>query len=233
MNIFKLSASIFAIVSFVAFLVYYSIKKTNLRAEMSCMRSQKSIGNQLAMYVQDYDGYFPREDVFTEGKFSSVSIESCPSAVRSPAYDELKRSFEKQKFPGYAYNSNLSMNTEYRSESTHRLDPTQAYLYHRRHVSEIVYPGNTVEVAEAPAGILTAQSASHKKYGQGKLSKMERAWERHRGGANYLFCDGHTRWLRVEQFAPSSDPEHDVNDGRHPSLLVRSKPLVDSPIPHR
>ena len=93
--------------------------------------------------------------------------------------------------------------------------------------AEILYPSMTISVMDGPMASRSSYTIvqcpqidcrfhagdSRAQYPPG----MEKSWERHNGGANYLFCDGHAKWYEVGQV----DQSGRGNQGKVPSFSLK------------
>ena len=123
-------------------------------------------------------------------------------------------------FSGYACNERLSSATTIKSR----------FFIQGIGEMHLQYPSTTVILLEARAGIIAmaapdvfpwhsvgpwTQEPDRLNLGhyEKELSQQKGGAERHSGGANYAFADGHVKWLKPEQL--SADPK---NDGVHPGF---------------
>lgn len=160
----------------------------------SCASNQKQLSLGLRLYVQDYDGFFiPSGDIFTvPGGWSerlapyvkSSQLFQCPS-------EGTRQNNFALDYTDYYYNLNLGPRS--------RGSVNEARIEHS---------ANTIVLGEG-----TSRESDYSCLGLGEdecffslftVTVPASATKRHFEGANYLFADGHVKWLRPSAIAGSS-----------------------------
>jgi prepilin-type processing-associated H-X9-DG protein/prepilin-type N-terminal cleavage/methylation domain-containing protein len=168
--------------------------------QSSCQSNLRQINQALQIYISDYDDVYPPMDLVVSKEFPEVlrlSELRCPMSPSSPEGRHTK-------IDSYAFNGHLmtiigvGVNRVFRS-------------------SEIIYPSTTVTFAEVTPPERILQAPDPFKYKKPYPYGQIRGWERHGGGANYVFCDGHVKW-HTENQVDCSPP--DTNNGSRPSFGV-------------
>lgn len=195
----------------------------------SCASNLRQVNIALASYVSDNDGYFP---VIGTARENSQDAALWYDAV-SPYLKSKRMKCSNVVLPGefagedgqfilsgYALNARLNQNGG--GKKLNLLPHGEMRLQ---------FPSLTISVLEARAGIVAASTPDvapwrvigpwikrpvdillsyyHKEV---SLQKKGGA-ERHSGGANYAFADGHVKWLKPEHLYPGAK-----SDGIHPGF---------------
>ena len=119
---------------------------------------------------------------------------SCPNQLAVHSEDFPDRRID---YCGYAYNRNLS----------HHIHSHQGYELYGSANRALEYPALTVLAFDARAGILSLRSPDAQRRIGGiwrsdltaQILAQPPGSQRHQGGANYVFADGHASWLRPSQ----------------------------------
>ena len=210
--------AIIAILAAILFPVFARARENARRA--SCQSNLKQIALGVTQYTQDYDEHFPRiitgsaPDIFGWGGniqpyLKSIQIFVCPSATGTQ-----NASPDNNNFQTYQMNTMLNKN-----------NPSQS-----RVLAEVPSPSGTVMLADAPygtarnntSGCVGEYSASN--YGapcdnSASLGTTAAAWmplppsatsvnapQRHLGGSNFAFVDGHVKWFKASERVSSGAP---------------------------
>ena len=175
-------------------------------------------GLALLTYVEDYDGMSPPlAKAMPDSKpgqaentppwcdllvpYRNGGISACPErAVPSGLAAEMK---DKPQASGYAYNGNLAGVVWLAYDKTAPMNTSIKWLK---------TPELTVAVFDARVGSLILNAPDVDKAGENQ-SGITPGATRHRGGANYLFGDGHVNW-----FVRTGLTTGEKGDGIHPGF---------------
>ena len=209
------------IVVVVMVLLVSTIWQSRQRAlNASCISSERQITSALALYLQDYDGYYPVIDtgsanfrdrkVWTQALSPYVSRRIiCPLVARPGALAQL---WADPFATGYAMNENLN-NFHFLSYGAHYRGQSDAVL---------VSSATTVVIADSRACVISInmpdinseylEGTYCKRYASEVFREVE-GGKRHQGGANYSFGDGHAKWFPPLQLRTGVN-----GDGIHPGF---------------
>ncbi len=170
--------------------------------QANCQSNLHQIGLALNMYGQDYDGALPftwtgcpsptnytwRVAIFAYARNAEVFM--CPAERVSTPFDGTIPDVGKEA--GYAINM------------VHwQVGPPTPPGEWGVHEALVELPAETVHVVEADGAYEWSNEGGTGPNNHGSVRDDE-ATERHSGGANYLFCDGHVKPLRPSQLQCSS-----------------------------
>jgi prepilin-type N-terminal cleavage/methylation domain-containing protein/prepilin-type processing-associated H-X9-DG protein len=187
--------AIIAILAAILFPVFGRARENARRS--SCQSNLKQIGLGFAQYTQDYDETFPVEQMnataspgpygWADGLqpyLKSIQIFQCPSDTREPTSDPTAAGYTD-----YFYNIGLARGaggTTVRGATLSQVDfPTFTIV-----TAETNHTGSGGQTSNA-RGANRGGSGNAQTVGGGSL-----AMQRHLEGSNWLFVDGHVKWLR-------------------------------------
>ncbi|MCW3054244.1 MAG: hypothetical protein JWN14_3414 [Chthonomonadales bacterium] len=204
--------------------VYLSAKRHG--EDATCLSELRQTSLALSLYISDYDSYYPSvisatfRNNHTESDqtwrdmlvpyFKTRSFSRCPIAFPSSSMVTNVRQID---ICGYAYNQLLSRHSRTKTSKE----------YFGQNESYVVYPSLTVSIFDARPGILALRKPDTARI----PDEMRGIWRtdiindimslapgasRHHGGANYVFADGHAKWLQPEQIS-SLDQSDGVRPG--------------------
>ncbi len=183
---------VIAIIAILAAILFPVFARAREKArQTSCLSNQKQLALAWHMYVQDYDEWIPPYSrmVWTGGSYywgerwyevlapyiKNTQVFGCPS---NPVY-----------WIGYAYNG------------YYLREPAWGQPQGASTLSEISKPAETIMCGESLAGQYFLYMPSH-------VNIASLVWrftfDRHNGGCNYSFCDGHAKWLNKGEFPPDN-----------------------------
>jgi prepilin-type processing-associated H-X9-DG protein len=222
---------VIAIIAILAAILFPVFAQAREKArQTACLSNTKQIGMGLLMYMDDSDEVYPRHFTvgqaippatgtvnlswpqFTYAYTKNTGIYTCPSRTELAWRDP---SNYVQSYSQVTYGLNYWLNTYYYPECT---------------VATIVKPAETVWVAEngigsAPTGwYLTYPSFYGYKYptstayGIAAPNAVARLANRHNGGLNIIWCDGHAKWMKRETI------ENDVCDDGVQPVSTKARP---------
>lgn len=87
--------------------------------------------------------------------------------------------------------------------------------------SLLPYPATTVLACDEASGVFLTAGPDPHKYGGHRPEDEERGWQRHSGGANYAFCDQHSKWYREEAVGYNSTDF--PNKGTQPTFALSDR----------
>jgi prepilin-type N-terminal cleavage/methylation domain-containing protein/prepilin-type processing-associated H-X9-DG protein len=194
--------AIICLLAAILFPVFARARENARRA--SCQSNEKQIGLAFAQYVQDNDERYPiarnatpRGDGWVHSLYpyhKSYQLFQCPSEKRGPANGRVS---------DYYANRNIMRLSPYGGNSIQGISPTL--------VASIAQAANTVLVGEAidSTNINCPSLDTGCHAGSSSLTNVSSGVILngiHLEGANYLFVDGHVKWLKPEQVKPTDPP---------------------------
>lgn len=196
---------------------------------VACLQTVRQINIALLLYTGDNDGMFiPQPPQPTDlwrtpdhrtswlgalDPYLKTAVLPCPS-VSLPERLAALRILETA---GYAYNYILGKN------GLPQMAPSDVQRFQGFSEAAVPYPALTVSIFEARVGIVALPMHDYMTDGnrfagfafwlkgyESEIWQQPLGVERHNGGANYAFVDGHTRWLQDAAFGDSN-----VCDGKN------------------
>jgi prepilin-type N-terminal cleavage/methylation domain-containing protein/prepilin-type processing-associated H-X9-DG protein len=206
--------AIIAILAAILFPVFARARENARRA--SCQSNEKQIGLGFAQYIQDYDGRYPKYEFATtpttgwaevlQPYLKSDQIFQCPSeptkAVATPS---------TFGYSDYTYSQNIS---DLFPGGTPRPVCNE---------SEFTFPTNTAIVFEGQTGTsnktMQCNDFVNRNVNGAVVAEYDGA-RRHLEGSNWLFADGHVKWLKPEKFSLATSAPSATNLSILPSDRV-------------
>jgi prepilin-type N-terminal cleavage/methylation domain-containing protein/prepilin-type processing-associated H-X9-DG protein len=187
---------VIAIIAILAAILFPVFARAREKArQTSCLSNQKQIGLAWTMYVQDYDENIPPYSIrypddswgpkwytIIEPYLKNEQILVCPS----------NRGVDRS----YAYNGYFLVNPQWDMYPDHSAN----------FLSEIEEPASTIVLGESKNNYFFLYLPSHKNIDS---LKDRFTFDRHNGGCNYSFADGHAKWLGEGQFPPDNSTVDD------------------------
>ena len=181
--------AIIAILAAILFPVYAKLKE-KARATQ-CLSNMRQIGTAIMAYADEYDGCYPfayrldnwsdwqhwtwRERIF---EFThSTAILMCPGITVTPGY-----SLPGGNIPHYGMNVAV-------------VCPSNSPLAYTRKITDVPQPSDTILVGENKDGDWSSEAGSER----ARFGEAGTYWAYHNGGSNFIFCDGHAKWMSMTQ----------------------------------
>ena len=191
-------------------LIAFFVRVRDTRRRTACADNLRSIGQALRMYVADNDGFLPGEDQWRGNTFPATHRAGCPVAEPIPKLDPPLPD-TGEGLPGYAFNVRLQ---------TAPVFVAGHYVHGQITAAALTHPQTTIAVFDYTNGLTTAPALDI--YGNrngGWPHVLAKGWQRHNGGGNYLFCDGHVGWFAEAQILPNL-PDICRGDATHPNFCT-------------
>ena len=180
---------VIAIIAILAAILFPVFARAREKArQISCLSNLKQMGLAFFMYTSDYDETFPMVPMWKtnlQPYIRNTQINFCPSRKHLPWYY------------GQGYNIGLS-------------DPYVAGVPGRSE-AEIVSPSHKILVAEwdrcnagppvGPPGLFSGGATCY-----WSVTRI------HNGGSNVLFCDGHAKWMRPDEYHSNAERADDAGN---------------------
>jgi prepilin-type N-terminal cleavage/methylation domain-containing protein/prepilin-type processing-associated H-X9-DG protein len=182
--------AIIGILAAIAFPVYFKQKEKT--QSISCMSNLRQQWMGLRSYIEDNDGYWPIYNGLVDNVKKKTATLACPSYVKTNKALGL---------PEIGYGFNMGF-IGLPPVNPARLDST------------IKFPTTTVAVAETTQGHDTGRDKCIP--GDLGANGMVCRGDRHNGGGNFVFCDGHAQWYMPSAVTGLDDVR--LIDGTFPSF---------------
>ena len=200
---------VIAIIAILAAILFPVFARAREKArQASCQSNLKQIGLAFAMYAQDYDERMPRGSGYVapttiqatygewyitlEPYIKNTQIYNCPSAP----YTDINSGGVNSgpTWPGYGvgYTRNLWSS----------MLP----------LAQIVEPANCILLVEGRNNYARWQCPAHlagtspDPSGSSPATNYGWSYNRHNDGSNYLFFDGHVKWIKVDPIGSTAPP---------------------------
>jgi len=220
---------VIAIIAILAAILFPVFAQAREKArQTACLSNEKQIGSALMMYQQDYDGALmkdtydkntPRGGLWSlvlQPYIKSANVFLCPSddaPVKLVALDTSGTPVETVSSYVPSYNAIPEYNYVPPTESSFTSPASMIVLAERRATlangtAIAPYKGVTTFIPQACPGwtlgneyrLATMADAQATLAGTSDKPEIVRIkWDRHSGGSNYIFADGHAKWFRLEQ----------------------------------
>ena len=198
----------------------------------TCQSNLKTIGQVARMYADDNDGQWADHSVWvrwnqadnvyppTPRPASYPRLAGCPLLQIPPErVDELSA---RGYINGYAVNLAFTSWNYHREIVDGEVKDEHPPVTDR----DIVYPATTVLFCDAALDVTGTGAPDPFSDASPYPYNIERAWERHKGGGNYLFCDGHVKLFHKDDVLPVFPF---INDGTKPSFALSTRPAKQNP----
>ncbi len=191
-------------------LILFFLRAQTAQRRVVCTDNLRQIGQALQIYIADNDGYLPGEDQWRGNTFPARHRVGCPVAEPIPELDPPLPA-TGEGLPGYAFNARLG-------GAPRMIDGRFANT--QLAYAALTHPQNTIAVFDYTSGLPIAPTLDT--YGNqhgGWPRVLAKGWQRHDGGGNYLFCDGHVGWFTASQIMPNL-PDICHGDATHPNFCT-------------
>ena len=208
---------VIAIIAILAAILFpvFALAREKARSSM-CLSNQKQLGTAMMMYIQDYDERFP------------TWLDDVPKDADHPngknTWVENLQPYSKNKkiwlcpsdnTPGFKTTDPKSQNSYWLNAYIFRWSGRNSQVkspYPSAALAEINYPATTIVFCDGPAndGQHVWPGPPHEWCGT--VAWCLGAEQRHSGGINFTFADGHVHWYRVEQLKTTYDPADAATD---------------------
>lgn len=192
---------VIAIIAILAAILFPVFARAREKArQSSCLSNQKQLGLAWTMYVQDYDENIP-----------PYSLRTWNPASWGPKWFQLIQPYIKNEqilvcpsdrgeTIGYAYNGYFLVNEENQTAT-----PGYGWDMYPSHsadfLSDIEQPASMIVLGESLNSYYFLYLPSH--INNSSLN-YRFTFDRHNGGCNYAFADGHSKWLGEGNFPPDN-----------------------------
>jgi prepilin-type processing-associated H-X9-DG protein/prepilin-type N-terminal cleavage/methylation domain-containing protein len=176
--------AIICVIAAILFPVFSRVRENGRRA--SCSSNLKQLHSAIQQYVQDNDSHYPRQanwESATKPYINDLGILICPS---QPAHGDHHGIISDYGFNATRFNFIANLRAKGAHDSM-VVVPTQFVLLEDAGDTENGAPFQTLDFP---------QSCGVTLFGSGSASKGYSTV--HAEGANYLFGDGHVKWLKPE-----------------------------------
>ena len=219
---------VIAIIAILAAILFPVFAQAREKArQTACLSNEKQLGTALQMYQQDYDGALmkntydkntPRGGLWSLvlQPYINANVFLCPSddaPIKLTALDTSGTPVETVSSYVPSYNAIPEYNYVPPAESQFTSPASMIVLAERRATlangaAIAPYKGVTTFIPQACPGwtlgkeyrLATMADAQTALAGTSDKPEIVRIkWDRHGGGANYIFADGHAKWFRLEQ----------------------------------
>jgi prepilin-type N-terminal cleavage/methylation domain-containing protein/prepilin-type processing-associated H-X9-DG protein len=204
---------VIAIIAILAAILFpvFAMAREKARSSM-CLSNQQQVGTAMMMYLQDYDERFP------------PWLDDVPKDADHPngqnTWVENLQPYSKNKkiwfcpsdnTPGFKTTDPKGPNSYWLNAYIFRWSGRNSQVkspYPSAALSEIPYPATTIVFCDGPSN---DGQPHHVWPGPphewcGTVAWCLQGEQRHSGGINFTFADGHVHWYRVEQLKTTFDP---------------------------
>jgi prepilin-type N-terminal cleavage/methylation domain-containing protein/prepilin-type processing-associated H-X9-DG protein len=218
--------AIISILAAILFPVFARARENARRA--SCMSNMKQIGLGVMMYVQDYDGRYLCH--YSDGKLWPQQLE--PYTKSTQVFDcasfghKFTGGYDSGIAYGYnywftnwpAYNYNATMSSIARPAETILIAETgnsaSSNLSNGYYLSYPGYYGGSGSgVSGGTNSCVTTGGRLNQYYGYDCNTAQARLTDRHMGGLNIIWADGHVKWMRRDVIESDTGPNNTTPTG--------------------
>ena len=213
--------AIIAILAAILFPVFARARENARRA--SCQSNLKQIGLGVMQYVQDYDETYPVRWDFNGGGMSATDNQAW--VLHIYPYIKSTQVFKcPSSYPNPAYANNEYINLNYPGQPVLRFPTRYSYGINQNVVTNagLATPEAPIKMSEIQApsllflmsdslseainsnlwGVVNAGDSTNAPWTT--TSAIVPGFDRHLGGSNILYADGHVKWQKQENIAKDS-----------------------------
>ncbi len=191
---------VIAIIAILAAILFPVFARAREKARSaSCQSNLRQLGIAVGMYLDDYDGRYPWDDL-TQGTqegvdptwtwrlmvypyVNNVQVYVCPSAPELSGFNAVWPDFNRTA--GYAIN-----HVHWDNDLGNGAEPPPG-----RSNTEVRFPARTVLLTDFTGEYVISHFGTQ----QHGFVRADEGASRHNGGCNYAYCDGHVKWHRPTQ----------------------------------
>ena len=197
---------VIAIIAILAAILFPVFAKAREKArQTSCLSNVKQLGLAMQMYASDYDERMPHHciqgpmwKVVVSPYIKNTAIQMCPSTGREEFNGSASSQWDGVSIPrSYGMNTNISDNNiaraQFPSELIFLADSVSSCGKDNTCGGDNCCAGQCY-LCPAPRNATVSCGAT-----KGANSPMGHVAQRHNGGANNVFMDGHAKWMKKSQ----------------------------------
>jgi prepilin-type N-terminal cleavage/methylation domain-containing protein/prepilin-type processing-associated H-X9-DG protein len=224
--------AIIAILAAILFPVFAQAREAARKT--SCLSNQKQLGTAMMMYAQDYDETFPLWRTTLPAPTAEYPNAKITWVENMQPYSKNKKIWvcPSDTTPGFSQTNPATQNSYWLNAYVFRWSGLAPNFPNSVTLAEMRYPATTILYCDGPAN-----DGQHVWPGPptewcGTADWCIRAQERHGGGVNFTFGDGHAKWHRMSQLKSLTTPDDSATD-TIPGLLglTTRKPSNDGSNP--
>jgi prepilin-type N-terminal cleavage/methylation domain-containing protein/prepilin-type processing-associated H-X9-DG protein len=204
--------AIIAILAAILFPVFAQAREKARQA--SCLSNQKQLGTAMQMYMQDWDERFPNWRTLVPKSVEHPNAKITWVENMQP-YCKNKKIWvcPSDNTPGFSQTNPATQNSYWLNAYVFRWSGLDAKTPPSVTLAEIPYPATTIVLCDGPAN-----DGQHVWPGPptewcgANVAWCVQSQQRHSGGINFTFADGHVKWYRVQSLKSTVFPDDSATD---------------------
>ena len=208
---------VIAIIAILAAILFPVFARAREKArQSSCLSNVKQLGLAVMMYTQDYDERLPLQ-YHNSGSLPASTL--LAPGGRSVWYVYIEPYLKNREILACPSQTQEYFYVQDDSASMQVTDPVLGYGWNYNFC--YVQPVKLAQISEPASVVVICEQSGALPYGrwfnQADAGSKNFVWDydRHNGGANYAFCDGHSKWVSGERVPHGSyDPPYATQDFR-------------------